>query len=821
MNVKNSRSIKKLATKSLKKSFVRNLIAISAIALTTLMITSVFSVAFSFKTASKELESRMHGCYASGYIDELTDEQYQELLANPATKKTGTELKVGTFSGQPFEKKSLELSYLDENSAIWHFVTLAEGHMPEAKDEIVLDKAVLQVLGIDAKLGTEVTLPYQSYQKDAEPGVKTATFRLAGYFEENAIGPCHYACCSEAFAKEAGYVNRTNVVTNTDVVYVAPEGVSTFQIGSYGEQTNVSGDNDSLVLIALFLVVIALSGYLIIYNIFQISVVNDISYYGLLKTIGVTGKQIKKIVRIQSLILSAVGIPIGILLGTGVGAMTSPISLKSTILSSVADSYSTTPWIWVLSALFALITVFISCSKPGRIAAGISPVEAFKYSEVKVDNKNNRHVSGLFGMAGRNMSRNKKKTVLVFLSMSLPIVILSLGLSFANNMSFEKFYSSDYAFKVSNTDYFNYEVPRYSEETVNDFISDRDIENINSQYQFETSGSAYTFKGISETKEGNWSVVTGLDDCLFDKVQVVEGDLSPLFNGDSHAIALNENGTDFQGQSVKNLKVGDKVTINYSFQRVYDTRTGETLDQAALLNTPTEYIGSENSGTSVDYTICAVVKPSDDVYIGYMFMDAYAFVLPSETLKKDTDGNIYRYLQVFDSPDQDKVASAEEFIEDYSQKNGLAYSSDKTERATFKTFEDMIRRVVTTLCIVLSVIGILNFINAVLTGITTRSHEFAVLKTIGMTDHQQKRVLVTEGMFYCLGSILLGSGCYTLLHAPFVKLFEGLDYVTPQFSLFPMSMIAVIFVILGIAIPYLVYSVVARRTVVERLRINE
>ena len=63
------------------------------------------------------------------------------------------------------------------------------------------------------------------------------------------------------------------------------------------------------------LLLILLTGYLIIYNIFRISIMKDIRYYGLLKTIGTTGRQIKRIIRRQALKLSLIGIPVGLLAG--------------------------------------------------------------------------------------------------------------------------------------------------------------------------------------------------------------------------------------------------------------------------------------------------------------------------------------------------------------------------------------------------------------------------------------------------------------------------------------------------------------------------
>ena len=67
------------------------------------------------------------------------------------------------------------------------------------------------------------------------------------------------------------------------------------------------------------ILLIMVTGYLIIYNIFQISVIQDIQFYGQLKTLGTTSRQIKQLISRQSLRLSAMGIPIGLLAGFLIG----------------------------------------------------------------------------------------------------------------------------------------------------------------------------------------------------------------------------------------------------------------------------------------------------------------------------------------------------------------------------------------------------------------------------------------------------------------------------------------------------------------------
>lgn len=67
-------------------------------------------------------------------------------------------------------------------------------------------------------------------------------------------------------------------------------------------------DPGTILAIAAMLLLIVFTGYLIIYNVFQISVANDIHFYGLLKTIGTTPSQISRMIRLQALLLSLLGI---------------------------------------------------------------------------------------------------------------------------------------------------------------------------------------------------------------------------------------------------------------------------------------------------------------------------------------------------------------------------------------------------------------------------------------------------------------------------------------------------------------------------------
>ena len=148
--------------------------------------------------------------------------------------------------------------------------------------------------------------------------------------------------------------------------------------GYSGAQLEESMDLSLVLAIVLILLLIIFTGYLIIYNVFQISVANDIRFYGLLKTIGTTPRQLKKIIRQQAILLSLIGIPFGLLAGWIVGkSLTAVVMAQLDVINVVSIS----PGIFIFAVIFTLLTVWISCIRPGRIASKVSPIEAVRYTE--------------------------------------------------------------------------------------------------------------------------------------------------------------------------------------------------------------------------------------------------------------------------------------------------------------------------------------------------------------------------------------------------------------------------------------------------------
>ena len=235
--------------------------------------------------------------------------------------------------------------------------------------------------------------------------VTTSTFTLCGFWEGNQSSYSSMAWVSRAYADEmTGGVISTdesqvlglymvqvnlasdqNIETTMDRI-LADTGLTglTYNVNlAYSPEMGAMAAQESMPMV-LGMVLVFIAGYLIIYNIFQISVTADVQFYGKLKTLGTTTKQLKKLIYGQANRLCIIGIPIGLILGWLLGSVLVPV-LMGTIDGEAVVSAS--PIIFIGSAVFAWVTVLISCLRPARLAGKVSPIEALRMSDADSSSK--------------------------------------------------------------------------------------------------------------------------------------------------------------------------------------------------------------------------------------------------------------------------------------------------------------------------------------------------------------------------------------------------------------------------------------------------
>lgn len=607
-------------------------------------------------------------------------------------------------------------------------------------------------------------------------------------------------------------------------------------------------DITTVLAILAFLVLVIFTGYLIIYNIFQISVTGDIRFYGLLKTIGVTPRQLKRIIRQQALLLCVAGIPVGLLLGYGVGAALTPVVMARTTFGAGITTISTSPLIFLASGLFALGTVLLSCSRPGRIAGKVSPVEATKYTEAVKTKRERRTTRGakVHQMAFANLGRNKIKTTLVIISLALSVVLLNILVTFTGGFDMEKYLAKQTCadFIVSSTDYFRF---NHAES----FLTPEQIAQIDANTDQTLSGCGYQLTGATgwmteeawrmdrarfgspETVEaelaarrhrgelvGERAQIEGLDESLFEKLALVEGDLAPLFQEESNAIAMVIDTDDYGNVETPEYypEIGSTQTITYVEDAYYiDSRTGEKCDE----NTPQEFLEYFIAQShDVEYTVCAYVTVPHSMSYRYGTL-GYGYVLPVARLAEDSRQEPVPMFWLFDTPDAAAEEAAERYLAELTagDLSVLMYESKATLRAEFESFQHMFLLLGGLLCAIIGLVGVLNFFNAIMTGILSRRREFAVLQAVGMTNRQLKTMLICEGLFYALGSSMAALVLSILMNPLIGSLLESMFwFFSANFTIVPVIIAIPVFALIGWLIPSVMYDHAAKHSIVEQLR---
>ena len=884
MRVKNRKTIWNLSLRSFRASGKRNVIAAAAIALTTLLFTSLFTIVMSLNSSYQTYTFRQIGGYAHGTFKDVTEEQAQDISGHRKVKAAGERIVAGTISDGVFAKVPAEISYMDSNNTKWSYIELEEGREPEAENEIIMDKAALELLGVTPEIGAEISLTYQISDKNQNGGSRTDTFVLAGWWEYDSISPVHFINVSRTYVKnlEKEMEKEGMEPFRTDLSVMLPSSMNIdgtmeeiekdlgyqredpdaenyvnygVNWGYTSTQAESELDPGMVIAMAAFLILVIFTGYLIIYNIFQISVTGDIRYYGLLKTIGVTPRQLKRIIRQQALLLCTIGCPLGLAVGWAVGYLLVPVVIEKSSLGEISARVSSSPVIFIVSALFAVVTVLLSCGRPGRMAAKVSPVEAVKYTESGNFSRRQRRSrrAGIGRMALANLGRNKKKTVLVVVSLSLSVVLLAVTFQFTGGFSMEKYLAEKTCadFIVGSTDYFRFRGGR-----PDSGISEETVKMIQANTEIERGGQAWAVSGedpkvwISEEqfRENAYGAsgemirqelsyrerrgekieaslqVEGMDNALLEKLTVLAGDIKPLQDPEAKAIAVTVDTDDYGNPEGGDAapQPGEKLTVTYVDEGYYeDSRTGEPVTDA----TPEEYIRYHiEKSHDVEYTVCAVVTVPYQISFRYGLMYSMEAVMGTEQLRKDSGTELESLLYMFDTPDREAEKAAETFLAGMTagETSGLMYESKDLVRKDFQGFQQMFLLLGGALCAIVSIVGILNFFNAILTGILARKREFAMLQAVGMTGKQLKKMLMEEGLIYAGTTILISLVLILAMEPLTGRMLESMFWFFEyHFSVTAVFVTAPVFLFLGVALPLAVYRSIAKLTIVERLRETE
>ena len=875
----NKAVIKKLANRSFRSNKMRNVIAVIAIALTTFLFTAVLTIGMGANGTLEYSMAKLMGSSADALVQGLSEEQFQQLKRNAMFEKVGCWIPVEIMTNT--NRRVAEVDYADQTQLEIRMLTPRTGSAPQKANEVLVSANILKDLNIEEKIGAEIPVELKVRQSDQvyhfdmvvsgiydTPNEKSESVIVSkAFLEENAemmndIGYCPGRVGCGIYT--ADVVMRDNYMVKDRISELVrniggnPDDASADNAVRVAPNPIVSNESGLMMwLVAgVFGVLFMFCGYLLIYNVFEIAVTNDIRQYGLLRTVGTTSRQIRRLVNRQALYLFLIGTPFGLLFGTLLGRSILPAALQifAVDYSGGNIEVGTLPYLGIIvgAILFSGLTVYISTRKAVKKASRVSPIEAIRYVDqdaVSIKRKKTASGSVIPRLAKANLQRNKRRTVFIVISLTLSIVFLNsvfiFSSSFDEDVYIENQTRSDFrvyspVIQAAWGDNFGHDsaVPEKAVEEIkeqpgvtneaylyrNTFEDDHISCDWGTPYVVDNTNKEQRMLpehlnlGVYRTENGGHTVgltadnhplgnVFGFSENFFDRLDIIEGetDLSVLKNK-----LWNGNNVILMGEYDDHGNFAGAESAFY-----FGLSVGDTI-QFYENGTPTKEftIIAKAAATDGDVTVTGGGSNIAQIIEGpRIFMAENKFKEIYET------PTLYGFL--FDVEEQ-----YQQEMETYlAQDTDVAYTSILTMKATVSGVKNVVLLIGGMIGAVFALVGLINFINLVMTNIITRRHEFATMQSIGMTNRQLRKMMISESFSYVLLAGIVGTLAAAVLGITLVRSFVEISpssiMMTFQMTLLPALIMLILFLALAFIVPVVALRLFNNRSVVERLRVNE
>ena len=206
VKVENKETLRLLTKRFMKMNRARNIIAVIAIMLTSLLFTSLFvgSVSMILSKRATEIKQFMDSSHA--IAQNLSEEDAKRLQKTIEQDEDVERYGSGIFLGAGMDERfgfSVEVRYADENMAESFNCLPTTGRLPEKENEVALSSTILESLGVTPKIGEEVTLTWEVNPMLKQ--YKTDTFQICGFWQGDKAVLGQMVWVSEAYAKENRY----------------------------------------------------------------------------------------------------------------------------------------------------------------------------------------------------------------------------------------------------------------------------------------------------------------------------------------------------------------------------------------------------------------------------------------------------------------------------------------------------------------------------------------------------------------------------------------------------------------------------------------
>lgn len=831
--------IKRIAKTNLKSNFRRSITMILAVLLSSFLLFSVFTVGLTYLKMNKLQNIRLNGADFDAVLYGVTEEQ-KTILDNDENVKQFGILTVAGAVRETETDKTPGVGLLYADAVLWDDMmsptrTFLQGKYPTNENEIMVTEEALKKCGFEnKKTGDEITFVYEIKEKRQEKtfqisgiwggfGIVDNFFVSKAFCEQEGIEELYNSRCDISFEKrwmseeeQQAFIDKMELGKSQRLFYV-------YEFGNAAEIFwGIAG----------IVVVTCLSAYLLIYNIMYLSVAGNIRYYGLLQTIGMTGKQIRSLIKKQMIWIGGIGISLGLFLGFFVSFSLIPVAIESLGMKQEQTGQVQVvfhPAVFLLTILLTGFSVWYAARKPMRLAESSSPIEALGYRPVSGIRKGHTTKKGnlIRRMAVEQLTRNKKKTIVTMLSLSASLSVFVCLMILLHTQS-----AREYVYNFRGLDMV------VANDTIQNVVVEQDEEG---KKQLQGVKQILNQEILDKIKKTDGVSAVFPVSCV-STVIPWEPEVSDVWMREFYETWMDipyENDLEEYKNHPENF-ASALIGITEEDFRALNQELKAPVDETSFLNGETcilyrnglfdldekKMIGKnilcgeyENPENTRSFKIVALTDIND--YTALLGYPPTMIVIDKAVSSFAKEPIIFKVgIQYEKEFDERAEAAVENILRKSPNASDFSWESKIRQAEIVEKAQGHMAEIGFGIVAILAVIGIMNYINTSVGNIQSRRKEISIMESVGMSEHQVRKMLVWEGIFYTGGVILL---TLTAGLGITYAIYQSVNYMGAAFwfPMVPFFIACILLLTICIAVPLLAYKQMEKSgSLVERIRVE-
>lgn len=842
--------LNRLTIKNLRLNKKRTIVTIIGIILSTALMVGIGLLFSSFQDLMIRDTIGYNGKYEANYgdvdlnkLNNIKDKDFTYFYEKPigfSKIESSNEYKPYMYI------TSVNKEYFDE-------LKLIEGSFPKNENEAVISNHVITNGGLNYKVGDIVTFKYgkrniegngtlaNSEFVDGEflTNEGTHTYKIVGIVERSNFenySACGYTAFTLDVNNDKGSVNLYVMFNKNKKIIKQSEELAkrlnydndinynSTLLALYGESTygNVMTTMVSMMMIMLALV--SIGCIIVIYNSFAISVMERKKEFGLLSSIGATKRQLSHTVFFEAVFVGVIGIILGILGAyIGIGCVVLVINNLIGDMLEYKLYLVTNPLFIIIPVIFMIIVIGVSAFIPSRRASKVSPIEAIRQNDdIKINKKKIRTsklVNKLFGIEGeialKNIKRNKKKYRVTIVSLFISIVLF---ISFSSYMN----YTLNTASSVMGEVPYDYQISYFGDDPnndkaaldkINEIVKSSDVKeyvsysvsnlSIIGNYTYSDEyldfyKSAYGDDGIKALNNLKYQYISIyiLDDNSYNKYKKLIG-----IDNDS-VILLNK---------FKGVSYGNNKRVNYNIPVI---NNGNINIKICNFDNDEDVDTTKYCNNNIDNIF--VTNKSFDLIEEFSYMDDFKLIVNKKLYDSISDSSTHYTQFNIISDNTNNIDKLTKELDKYSNVN---YTNIKEAMKQANNLILVVKILMYGFISLVTLIGVTSVFNTISTSMALRKREFAVLRSIGLTNRGFNKILFFESLFFGMKSLIfaipVSIGITVLIHYALADMVSISTIIIP-WKYIIISIVSV-FVIVLLTMMYST-SKIKKHNIIEQIR---